>query len=625
VPSAALRPPDQHDDGELEPLRLVDGEQTDHVAGVVDQRFLLARRLAGLGGPGEELAQAAAAGGHERPRPFDELLDVGDRLRGAGPARGEELEATREAHELADELVRLTRGPQLVKPTEYVHGGQHRIMAFGLFGREDVEHPAPRRRVAVPRPEAHQVLVAEAEVRGMEGAVQRGTVARVVGGAQAEQGVGDLAALEVRLAALDDVGHVGGAQRLLVRLEARGRTEQKGDVAPARGARGLAPAAGRGIAVLDPPPRRLLVVHAPQQSGHRLRLVGAREVGLAASRAVGAAEEHGDACADGRRPVGRQRPVVRLPAGREVLFEDRREDLVHPVDELRRGAKVAGQLLDPARPVRLPFDHPLHLVVERDVRAPEAVDGLLRVADHEQLPRFEDDLAPVTRSRFPLAQQQDDLGLQRVGVLELVDQDVAEALLQGTARVAVSGEQVTQATEKVGEVEAALRDLRRARPAAERVGDGERQLREVGGVGLARRVDDPPDRPVSPHEPVLAALRVVPVALVAAGGTLHGQIVEQRRRQPVDVGRGIIEELPTRLRQVVGGEAPGVVGSLARRDAVALEVAHRLAELSHHGGDIGLRRRVADGIDVVALAEHALRACRQLAHRVEPHAGPQQS
>jgi len=101
--------------------------------------------------------------------------------------------------------------------------------------------------------------------------------------------------------------------------------------------------------------------------------------------------------------------------------------------------------------------------------------------------------------------------------------------------------------------------------------------------------------------------------------------VEQRRRQPVDVGRGIIEELPTRLRQVIGGEAPGVVGSLARRDAVALEVAQRLAELSHHGGDVGLRRRVADGIDVVALAEHALRACRQLAHRVEPHAGPQQS
>ena len=78
--------------------------------------------------------------------------------------------------------------------------------------------------------------------------------------------------------------------------------------------------------------------------------------------------------------------------------------------------------------------------------------------------------------RLALAEEEGDLGLQGVGVLELVDQQVAEASLQGAPRgeVAVRQvalQQVAQTAQQVGEVEEAERQLRVARPARERVGD----------------------------------------------------------------------------------------------------------------------------------------------------------
>ena len=83
----------------------------------------------------------------------------------------------------------------------------------------------------------------------------------------------------------------------------------------------------------------------------------------------------------------------------------------------------------------------LDLLVERDVGAPEAVDRLLRIADQEQLAR-----APAPRARQSRCagivgdEQHQDLGLQRVGVLELVDEEVREAAREVGAHRGVAHE-----------------------------------------------------------------------------------------------------------------------------------------------------------------------------------------
>ena len=115
------------------------------------------------------------------------------------------------------------------------------------------------------------------------------------------------------------------------------------------------------------------------------------------------------------------------------LPEDVVEALVDEGEHGRDGAEVGGEGQDfPA--VRL--DEALHLLVDGDVGAAEAVDALLGVADHEELARGEADAAPVRGGglgRGVLGQEEGDLGLQRVGVLELVHQDEVEALLEVAA------------------------------------------------------------------------------------------------------------------------------------------------------------------------------------------------
>ena len=76
------------------------------------------------------------------------------------------------------------------------------------------------------------------------------------------------------------------------------------------------------------------------------------------------------------------------------------------------------------------------VAVDADVGAAEAVDRLLRVADDEEASRRPGvHGAPV---RWPVAsavaEQQEDLGLQRIGVLELVHEDVREPLLERPRR-----------------------------------------------------------------------------------------------------------------------------------------------------------------------------------------------
>ena len=80
-----------------------------------------------------------------------------------------------------------------------------------------------------------------------------------------------------------------------------------------------------------------------------------------------------------------------------------------------------------------------HLAIDADVGAAEPVDRLLGVADDEEAAGDGDDArASRPASGSADGEQQQDLRLQRIGVLELVDEDVREARLEPAADAGVA-------------------------------------------------------------------------------------------------------------------------------------------------------------------------------------------
>ncbi len=128
---------------------------------------------------------------------------------------------------------------------------------------------------------------------------------------------------------------------------------------------------------------------------------------------------------------GCQRRVARLQTGQFRRADELAEHAVDPVDDRRHRAEVLAQGHDLSA---LSGDEFGDLVVHGDVGSPEPVDGLLGVAHQEELAGQKLDVAPALGDRLALGKQEGDLGLQRVGVLELVDQQIAVAALKVTAR-----------------------------------------------------------------------------------------------------------------------------------------------------------------------------------------------
>ena len=142
--------------------------------------------------------------------------------------------------------------------------------------------------------------------------------------------------------------------------------------------------------------------------------------------------------------VGRGVDAQRLALafrGPEVLAEPRlvvRDDRVGRVEDVALRAVV---LLELHHVRDSEVAH--QLVHVADFGAAEAVDGLVVVAHREH--------APVRA-----AQQLDPLVLQLVGVLELVDQDVAEAVLVVLQQVEVASQHLERTQHELGEVDHAL-------------------------------------------------------------------------------------------------------------------------------------------------------------------------
>ena len=149
----------------------------------------------------------------------------------------------------------------------------------------------------------------------------------------------------------------------------------------------------------------------------------------------------------------------------ELAAEVRAEEVVDRGEHLRPRAVVVREREERLRGRAA-------LAEDRDVGVPEAVDRLELVADEEEL-----------RLRRP--QQLDDLGLERVRVLELVDEDLAEAELLALADLGMRAEEVARLELEILEVERRLARLRLGVLRRERV----EQLLEERAVAGRRLVE----------------------------------------------------------------------------------------------------------------------------------------
>ncbi|MFN7977839.1 MAG: hypothetical protein U0P30_06855 [Vicinamibacterales bacterium] len=171
--------------------------------------------------------------------------------------------------------------------------------------------------------------------------------------------------------------------------------------------------------------------------------------------------------------------------------------------------------------------------IDADVGATEAIDRLLGVADDEERARpcSEIQVRHVGPGVAIGRQAHQQLGLQWIGILELVDQQVAEALLEIAAHVGVVAHEIACPDQQVEEVEGAgarlplLVDLH---------GVAERLVHQRRQVGIRRvaELDQLVDQRVAggehlrvrdlPRELTIGATAVAQVALVV------GQRAEQR-------------------------------------------------------------------------------------------------
>ena len=112
---------------------------------VVDLRLLFAGRVAGLGSPRQEGAEASAAGVNEGSSALDQLLKVRYGLSGPGAGRGKELRGVDEPRQLRDQFVRFAVGTPRVQVAHGAEGSDDRLVTGGLPARTGRSvHPPPR-------------------------------------------------------------------------------------------------------------------------------------------------------------------------------------------------------------------------------------------------------------------------------------------------------------------------------------------------------------------------------------------------------------------------------------------------------------------------------------------------
>ena len=137
-------------------------------------------------------------------------------------------------------------------------------------------------------------------------------------------------------------------------------------------------------------------------------------------------------------------------AGLSFRPEHRFEALVDVIDDLCLRTEVRGDLNHGAAVLR--SDTRARLVVGRDVGSAEAIDGLLRIAHQEERAPSKPRILPADR-RFLGGDGKNDCGLDAVGVLEFIDEDVPESSAERRSDGFVPADQVVRHDEQVVEVQ----------------------------------------------------------------------------------------------------------------------------------------------------------------------------
>ena len=232
----------------------------------------------------------------------------------------------------------------------------------------------------------------------------------------------------------------------------------------------------------------------------------------------------------GRSARGRQRGVARLTGAFDR--HERAEHRVHPRDDWLDGAEVRDE-----RNVRRVAEHLAGTLEQRDVSATETIDRLLRIAHDEHPTSRRRERRPLSRrvSRRGVGRARDEhcqLDLDRVGVLELVEQQTGVALVQGSTSEIAGAQQSARQHEQIVELELA--------PVAPRVRGPERELAQhhephgqdvVDGTLAQRRGGD-----VERHQRSTGRVDVGPIGLLAppAGGPTA--VVREQAHQQIVIG-----------------------------------------------------------------------------------------
>ena len=101
------------------------------------------------------------------------------------------------------------------------------------------------------------------------------------------------------------------------------------------------------------------------------------------------------------------------------------------------------------------FECVLDLIVGADIGAPKPIDRLLGVPDNEEFSGRGRDAAPIALVRVVCHEKQQDLGLQRVGVLKLVHKHARESCLERRAGVAMVSNEIPRFEQQVHEIQSA--------------------------------------------------------------------------------------------------------------------------------------------------------------------------
>ena len=440
--------PGEDGDRELEAFGAVHGEDADRVVVVLgngdfdDARFLLDL----LAQPGDKRTQAVAATVDECPRRLADEAQTPPVVAWPGQ-RHRQLEQAPLADNPLDGLAHRLPPPAVVELAQRRQTGDHR-MAGGQVRRCRAVVPA-----AAGQRVLREAIVATAEAGRPERGDDRDLVGRVVDRGEDGQQLLHLGGREHQRLALEPRRDAGVFERVLEERQGLPGRQEDGDVGETRG-----PGARAVVLGVDTD-RPLLVDRAPDEAGNLLRLGAAQRGEVVGGHGV-AEHDDGDRRRGARRAHGVERGELGLQhaVAEHQITEHRVREGQDPRPRtvvLRERDPVAERVAD--------------LVVQRDVGAAKPVDRLLGVAHHEQPP-----VRYTERRRGPAGDvvvigdnQRRNLDLQRIGVLELVDEHDLVAIVQRAPDGAVTAQDIACEDEEVVELEPAFGPAFRNRRAHE--------------------------------------------------------------------------------------------------------------------------------------------------------------